>query len=66
MSEKLLGMYEAVEYLREKGIRLSEASLRNMVAKSQIKTKKVFSSRVISIEELNKIAEERRAPISSR
>ena len=61
LSAKNLSVNEAQEYLELNGVDFSQVWIRTLIGLGKIKSKKVFSSRVIPRTELDKIIKDRKA-----
>jgi hypothetical protein len=61
LSAKNLSVKESKEYLELNGVTFSEIWIRTLIMHGSLKSKKIFSSRVIPRTELDKIIRDRKA-----
>ena len=61
LSAKNLSVNEAQEYLEINGVTFSQIWIRTLISVNKIKSKKIFSSRVIPRTELDKIIQDTKA-----
>ena len=61
VTAKFLTVKESKEYLDLNGVEWSEIWIRTLIGLGKIKSKKVFSSRVIDRKDLGRIIEDRKA-----
>ena len=60
VSENYLSIKDALKYLAEHGVVYHEMTLRSMVSTKEVKSRKLYSSRLIHRRELDRLITERR------